>query len=181
MWWSELRAGWEATIQGSDSAALNFGVLMASPCVYSPSTPETFHRCTVLYKQQYADSLLYGSCWIFHQIAIFRVGLHICSVSWRSGRGNGEWTNGRRESQTGQKADAVKDEKRCKRSAPSSPAAASPASLLCLLPAACWGPILVSTVSSQCWFCLIGWFATSLLIDNCRREIVISPSAEQCS
>lgn len=42
---------------------------------------------------------------------------------------------------------------------------------------ACWGPILFSA-GSQCWFCLIGWFATSLLIDNHRREILISPSAE---
>lgn len=48
--------------------------------------------------------------------------------------------------------------------------------LLC----ACCGAVLLSTVSQR-WFCLIGWFATSLLIDNRRRETLISPSAEWCS
>lgn len=42
---------------------------------------------------------------------------------------------------------------------------------------ACCGPILLS-VGSHCWFCLIGQFATSLLIDNRQRVMLISPSAE---
>lgn len=41
-------------------------------------------------------------------------------------------------------------------------------------------PVLLTAGSQRC-FSPIGWFATSLLIDNRRRERVISPSAERCS
>lgn len=65
MWWSELRAGWMAatsdpwrvffsTSQTQEQWSAN-GLPVHLPS-FSISMPATFHSCTVLYTQQYADS-----------------------------------------------------------------------------------------------------------------------------
>lgn len=127
----------------------------------------------------------------------FRVRLHIlffflselrkCArTCWRSGRGNGEQrTGGGKKTNSAQRRcrerwkEGIKKQKEKCSQFPSCSFTTLPPFCPDRLVAryACWGPILFSA-GSQCWFCLIGWFATSLLIDNHRREILISPSAE---
>lgn len=63
---------------------------MACPCIY-PLSPflcqqlSIAAQCCIHNSMQtpgWRHLLLYGSCWIFHQIAIFRVSLHISSAGW---------------------------------------------------------------------------------------------------
>lgn len=144
MWWSELRAGWMAAT--SDPWRVFFSTSQTQEQWSANGLPvqqlSIAAQCCIHNNMQtpgWRHLLLYGSCWIFHRIAIFRVSLHISSAGWEVREDALEVRERERRAEDEQKEDTNSAKSRCRErwkeemwvSAPSSSAAASPASLLC--------------------------------------------------